>query len=118
LIYRNRTVSTQELKRLIIYLAETGHPSIERVAERLGASVRSLQRDLQLRGITYSDLVDCARYECAQALLCKSSSGISDISAMLGYTDPSSFSRAFMRWSGVSPRQYRRMKRQCAGEAK
>lgn len=107
MIYRNRPVSIPELKHLIACLAGTGHPSIERVAECLGTSTRSLQRDLQLKGVTYSDLVDSVRYELAQSLLRNTTCRISEVSAMLGYTDPSSFSRAFMRWSGVSPRGYR-----------
>lgn len=103
---------------MVICLAETGQPSIERAAERLGVSVRSLQRDLQCKNTSYSALVDCARYEYAQVLLHETNRRVSTISAMLGYVDPSSFSRAFMRMSGVSPRQYRRMARQSAEKAK
>lgn len=97
----------QQLKRLIVQLGATGRPSIPRVAKHLGFSVRSLQRELKRHGLTFSVLVDRARYERAQALLGETEAKICDISAMLGYNDASSFSRAFMRWSGVSPRKYR-----------
>ncbi len=111
LIDRKPVVSVLSLKALIADLARTGHPAIGRLAKHLGLSTRSLQRDLERRGTAYSDLVDRVRYETAQDLLSRTSRTIAEVGARLGYRDPSSFSRAFARWSGVSPRSYRAARR-------
>jgi transcriptional regulator GlxA family with amidase domain len=84
-----------------------GDLSLPSAALRIGISARSLQRHLEGLNITYSDLVDEVRFDVARSLLVDSSIEIAEIGASLGYRDPSSFSRAFMRWSGTSPRDYR-----------
>ena len=100
-------ISLPKLKALIVDQAKDGHPSIERMAKRLGVSIRSLQRDLERQGTSYSEVVDSARYEAAQNLLRRSRFRVCDVAGELGYRDPSSFSRAFARWSGTTPRRFR-----------
>ena len=88
------------------YLAD-GYPSIEMAADISRTSVRTLQRSLALYGITYSKLVDLARYEAAIELLRDPKMKIIEIAYAVGYEDPSHFSRAFRRMAGTSPREYR-----------
>jgi AraC-like DNA-binding protein len=88
------------------YLAE-GYPGIDLAAEISGTSVRTLQRNLAHSNMTYSKLVEHARFEAAVEMLGKADSKIIDIAYALGYQDPSHFSRAFRRLAGTSPREYR-----------
>lgn len=111
MIYRMRPIILSRVKSQIARLANQGHPSIHLVAAQLGLSIRSLQRELERQGHTFSDLVEQTRYETALSLLRDPSMNIAEVAAMLGYRDPSSFSRAFARWAGCSPRRYRASRR-------
>ena len=84
-----------------------GYPSVEHVAELLRLPVRTLQRRLNEQGLTYSDLVEDLRYREACRLLKRTDKPVAAIATALGYRDPSHFSRAFRRWSGMRPSQYR-----------
>jgi AraC-like DNA-binding protein len=88
------------------YLAD-GYPNIDLAADISGTSVRTLQRNLAQSNMTYSKLVENARFEAAVEMLGNSDSKIIDIAFALGYQDPSHFSRAFRRLSGTTPREYR-----------
>ncbi len=85
-------------------------PMIKRVAQRLNVSVRTLQRRLQEGGTSYTKLVDEIRFKLACRLLNAPRTSITDVAAAVGYTDPSSFSRSFARWSGMQPKAYRRLR--------
>lgn len=85
-----------------------GHgASIEAVARRLGTSTRSLQRALAEAGLTYRLLVDRARHERASRLLRDRSQSLLSIALHLGFSDQASFTRACIRWSGMTPKLYR-----------
>ena len=114
LIYPNHTVSVSELRAVIMELTLAGAPSVGRTAGRFGVSSRSLQRHLAQQGTAYWELVESARYELAVRFLRQSNLSVSTIASMLGYSDPSSFSRAFLRWSGKSPRNWRKSLPACA----
>jgi len=107
LICRTNSVNLGAVREAIHEHASKGSPSIHGTAMRLGLSRRSLQRFLALRGYRYTDLLDDARFELSCRLLQDSTQNIAVIGRRLGYRDPSSFSRAFCRWAGCSPRLYR-----------
>jgi AraC-like DNA-binding protein len=88
------------------YLCEF-RPSIALAAEIIDTSPRSLQRKLKQYGMSYSRLLDQCRFELASHLLANSKGKIIDISLTVGFEDPSHFARAFRRFSGLSPREYR-----------
>jgi AraC-like DNA-binding protein len=97
------------LKALLkTYLSE-GCPTIRLSAEISGMSVRTLQRRLTDLGLSYSDLLNCARFEAAAYMLGNSDTKVIDVAYELGYEDPSNFARAFRRIAGISPREYRRV---------
>lgn len=95
------------LQQLIESLLIQGYPDIDQAAFACGMSTRSLQRRLTEAGISYSKLVEKVRFDLAIGWLQDPSIKISDITAELAYTDVANFSRAFKRWTGVSPREYR-----------
>lgn len=101
-------VSLTAFQGLIRELLPSGHPTIDRAARRYGLPVRTLQRRLHEVGLTYSELVNEVRFEAACRLLDDPQARIADVAAALGFADPSNFSRAFVRWTGEQPREYRR----------
>jgi len=91
---------------LIPYLA-SGNPGIELAAKIAGTSVRKLQRILDQRQTSYSELLETLRYEQALHLLRHTDLKILDIALSLGYSDASNFARTVRRISGSSPRELR-----------
>jgi len=83
-------------------------PSLEKAACKLGMSGRTLRRQLQLAGTSYQDVLDEVRKEFSLSYLLRSDTSITDIAISLGFNDSSAFSRAFKKWTGESPRDYRR----------
>ncbi|MBW2942504.1 AraC family transcriptional regulator [Zhongshania aquimaris] len=86
----------------------SGGCSIERCAEKLGTSVRTLQSRLSEAGLSFSELLEEQRMSLAQSYLKQDQFSLDDVAANLGYSEQSSFGRAFKRWTGVTPKQYRR----------
>jgi AraC-like DNA-binding protein len=83
-----------------------GTPSLELAAEIAELSPRTLQRRLAGEGLSYRGLLDAVRYETAIDLMQDTNNTVTDIASLLGYTEPSHFSRAFRRLAGVSPREH------------
>ena len=81
--------------------------SVERVAEDLRVSVRTLQRKLDTEGTSFSALTAIVRHSRAVEYLRQTDDSIERISVRLGYGDASAFRRAFRRWAGCSPGTYR-----------
>ncbi|HEX4940254.1 MAG TPA: helix-turn-helix domain-containing protein, partial [Candidatus Kapabacteria bacterium] len=72
---------------------------------------RTLQRRLKEENITFQSLFDSSRYRLACELLAQTGNPVEDIAAMLGYSEPTNFYRAFKTWSGLTPNEYRRQYR-------
>jgi AraC-like DNA-binding protein len=89
-------------------LLEQGYPDVRRVASAIGLSARTLQRRLAEAGASYSRLVESERFARAIALLRDAPSSITGVALALGYRDLASFTHAFRRWTGESPREFRR----------
>ena len=77
------------------------------LSEISGMSFRTIQRRLSESDTNYSEVLKKARFQKAQILLSETDEGISEISLMLGYGNISAFSRAFKRWAGIPPIEYR-----------
>ncbi|MCK0744202.1 AraC-like transcriptional regulator QhpR [Chromohalobacter nigrandesensis] len=84
-----------------------GEPTLETIAYRLDLSSWSLQRRLHRDGLSFSQIVDGIRQEMAAHYLRQPHLSISEMALLLGFSEVSAFSRAFRRWHGVSPRQWR-----------
>jgi AraC-like DNA-binding protein len=91
-----------------------GAASIELVAQRMVTSVRTLQRRLRAAGLSYSQVVQRARRTAAQRMLKDRGAGIGEVARALGYSDPAHFTRAFHRWTGSTPRDFRAHARSAA----
>jgi len=84
-----------------------GDPNVETTARRLAMSVRSLQRRLAEEQTTYNKVVDQVRRELATEYLSQQRLGVAEIAYLLGFAQPGAFHRAFRRWTGQSPKDYR-----------
>ncbi|MBX2812195.1 MAG: AraC family transcriptional regulator [Myxococcales bacterium] len=82
-------------------------PILSRVAQALRTSPRSLQRSLAAEGTSYSEVVNQYQRQLAEELLRRRELGISEIASALNFTDGSTFHRAFKRWTGKSPSEFR-----------
>lgn len=85
----------------------TGSCSIERCAQKLGMSVRTLQGRLTAYDVKFSDLVEGQRSRLAKAYLRQGEMSLEEIAERLGYGEQTSFGRAFKRWTGVTPQRFR-----------
>lgn len=85
----------------------TPFPDIEAVADRLNMCSRTVRRKLKLEGVTYQEILDEKRKKIAIKYLMESDMTITQISTELYFSDSSYFSRAFKRWTGVLPKNYR-----------
>ena len=70
-------------------------------------SLRSLQRKLAEIGVNYETLLTNTRHELALSYIHDTRYSVAEITYLLGFSDSSSFSRAFRRWTGLSPSAYR-----------
>ena len=95
------------VRRAIWPRLASGVPALGDVARDLGMSARTLQRRLRRAGTSFASLVDRFRREMAPALLRDGRLAVSEVAFLLGYADPSSFQRAFRRWTGTSPSAFR-----------
>jgi AraC-like DNA-binding protein len=84
-----------------------GEPTAESAAKQLAMSGRSLRRSLRGEGTTFRELVEGVRRARAHALLDQPHITASETAYLLGFSDLTAFSRAFKRWTGKSPREYR-----------
>ena len=98
----------ERVKAVIIDQLPTGSVVDSSVAEALHMNVRSLQRKLQLKGTSFKRILNEVREDLALKYIKDSSLSLSEISFLLGFAETSSFSRAFKRWTGGSPKSYRK----------
>lgn len=85
-----------------------GQPSKSAVARRLGMSERTLHRRLADDGVNFQTLVTDARRDAAESLLQASAHSLADVAFLTGFSDQTAFSRAFKRWTGLTPAEFRR----------
>ena len=96
----------QVRSKLIEHLPSGGGDESE-IAAQLALSLRSLQRKLKQHGETFSGLLEATRRELGRDYVRDSQHSFNEIAYLLGFTEPANFSRAFRRWYGKSPSEYR-----------
>jgi AraC-like DNA-binding protein len=84
------------------------YPDVATMAQALLLSERTLKRRLQDEGSTFQMLLDEARLHDALRLLARPELAIKEVAQAVGYADPANFARAFTRWTGESPRDWRK----------
>jgi AraC-like DNA-binding protein len=85
-----------------------GRADLRTTAGRLDLSVRTLQRRLRAEGLVFRQLVDDARKTLARRYLQDPRHTLAQIALMLGFSEQAAFQRAFRRWTGVTPGEFRR----------
>lgn len=99
---------TQQITNVISLFIDNDECNIEKVADHLCMSKRTVQRRLHEDGTNFKDLVNKVRSDQAVNLLQNAHYSLAEIAAMLGYSQLSAFSRSFKRWHGVSPQTWRK----------
>jgi AraC-like DNA-binding protein len=100
LIERVRTMIKDELSG--------GNASLEQVAHNLSMSGRTLQRKLREHGTSHQELLDQMRRELAIRYLQEPEMAICEVAYLLGFSESSALHRAFKRWTGQTPKEFRR----------
>ena len=85
-----------------------GDVRLEAVSQRLGISARTLQRRLKEEGTSHQDLLDEVRSDLARRYLRGPELAVCEVAYLLGFSEPSAFHRAFRRWTGTTPKEFRR----------
>lgn len=84
-----------------------GEPSLERVAAQLGMSARTLQRRLREQRTSHHELLDQMRKDLAIRYLNEPAMALCEMAYLLGFSERSAFHRAFKRWTGTTPSEFR-----------
>ena len=95
------------VESLLMPSLHTGDANMDRVAKALGLSRQTLFRKLKAEGVTFERLLDELRCKLALHYLSGRKVSVCETAYLVGFSDPASFSRAFKRWTGVSPRTAR-----------
>ena len=96
------------VKRVLLETMAGGTTTSEDVARRLHTSKRSLQRRLTEEGATFKDVLTETRLELSGHYLAQPEISLAEIAYLLGFNDPTSFSRAYQFWTGRTPAEARR----------
>ena len=101
-----------QVRRLLIDLLPSGKADQELVSSRLHRSTSTLQRQLQGEGVSYRDVLESTQRSLAETYLRDKKHSHAQIAYLLGFSEQSNFSRAFKRWTAMSPRQYQESSKQ------
>jgi AraC-like DNA-binding protein len=96
-----------EINGLIAAQLETDVITLESVAEKLKLTPRQLRHQLKTAGTSFQQLLNKYRHSLARRLLSKTDEDISEIVYLTGFSEPSTFYRAFKRWENTTPIEYR-----------
>jgi len=92
------------VESLLMPILHTGEASMEMIASELGVSRPTLFRRLKAEGVTFEQVLDELRHKLALHYLKSGKVSVNETAYLVGFSDPASFSRAFKRWTGASPR--------------
>ena len=103
----NRIVD--DVEELIKDALPSGIPGIIQIAEHIGMSNRTLTRRLSESGVTFRDLIKKTQESTSKDLLKNSKRSVAEIAFQTGFSEQSAFNRAFKRWTGQSPVEFRKI---------
>jgi len=98
---------TTRVRAQINQLMASGTPSVEAVCQRLHLSRRTLQRQLSSAGTSFAAELDQARHQLSLRYLADQRISLQETAFLLGFSEASAFHRAFVRWTGQTPRSFR-----------
>lgn len=102
------TTLVEQVEQLIAQALRGGDPSLPVVARQLGLSPRTLQRKLREANTSHQSILDDLRSTFARQYLRNPEFAVCEVAYLLGFSDASVFNRAFRRWTGLSPQEFRR----------
>ena len=103
----DRDSLTMQVRSRIIERLHDGTPNQQTIAHSLNVSLRSLQRKLSKEETNFKSLLESTRRELALLYIRETHRSLGEITYLLGFSEPSNFTRAFKRWTGISPIEYR-----------
>ncbi len=109
--YQDRATLTDRIRRLLRHHLSGELPSLEEVGLQLAMTPQTLRRRLREEGQGFQGLKDDLRRDAAIEFLARPDLSLVAIAQRLGFSEPSTFHRAFKKWAGVSPGEYRRNQR-------
>jgi AraC-like DNA-binding protein len=98
------------VEALLMPILHTGEASMDLIAEKMRLSRQTLFRRLKSEGVTFEQVLDELRYRLATHYLHGQKVSVNETAYLVGFSDPAAFSRAFKRWTGVSPSEARALK--------
>lgn len=105
--YRNPGSLAARVRKMLRALPMAGWPAADQMAERLHVAEATMRRRLKQEGYTYQSIKDDLRRDIAIGELQDTDRTIADIAASVGFAEPSAFHRAFRKWTGMRPTDYR-----------
>lgn len=105
--YRRDRLLVQRVRSILITQLQNMH-NAQDMAQALNTSVRTLHRQLADEGVSLQTLKDEVRQTQAERMLCRSAMPLKQIAFALGFSNDKSFARAFRRWFGIMPTEYRK----------
>jgi AraC-like DNA-binding protein len=91
------------VEALLMARLHTGEASMDEIATELGQSRQTLFRRLRAEGVTFEKVLDELRHRMALDYLSARKVSVNETAYLVGFSDPAAFSRAFKRWTGLSP---------------
>ena len=101
-----QSTSRDVVDKIVAHLPD-GPPNQQQIAEALHVSNRTLQRKLKDEGTSFMDLLQDTRLQLARKYLRHPNRSVVETAYLLGFSEPSTFSRAFKRWTGTAPADFR-----------
>ncbi|NIF52899.1 AraC family transcriptional regulator [Burkholderia sp. Ax-1724] len=105
--YRNAGSLAARVRKTLRALPTANWPAADQMAARLHVAEATLRRHLKQEGYTYQSIKDALRRDIAIAELQRTHRTIADIANAVGFAEPSAFHRAFRKWTGMRPADYR-----------
>lgn len=106
--YKNGSSLSARVRRRLRHFLPGEVPDFERLAEHLNMTPATMRRRLHEEGESYQSIKDQLRRDLAISYLSHSSRSVMDIALELGFSERSAFHRAFRKWTGASPGEFRR----------
>jgi AraC-like DNA-binding protein len=103
----DQSTITMKVRAQIIEQLPSGTPNQTSIADTLHMSLRGLQRKLKDEEVTFMTLLEDTRQKLAMQYLQEGHRSVGEIAYLLGFSEPGNFSRAFRRWTGYSPAEFR-----------
>jgi AraC-like DNA-binding protein len=95
------------VEQRLLPILHKGDVGMEAIARQMGVSRQTLYRSLKAEGVTFEQVLDELRHKMALRYLSSGRTSVNEVSYLVGFSHPAAFSRAFKRWTGLSPRASR-----------